>query len=400
MECLKSLLEQNKKNEMLQYFDSKTTMSNEELNLVCVAILKDYKKETDLKYVKLILSFETPNNENSFNLRVRLATLISKNEIIKLFKFAQANDISIKKRSIVPVINFALQLEDTNWIKELYDYANSNKLILDQSVYFNILSYFGNLELGDHFDKVLRDLVTVHEVINEDLSLLIQHYYSFSVQQTKITRRGCCKKCGTVFNQSKMTRRQQFYIKDIIRHNIAGNRRQFIDFVRFIENNQCFLDIDYIIDGANVGYYDQRPDLGGKLNYRNIDRVCKKLSGKKIIFLHEMHNKNNPFVKSWKAQNLVYFTPRGMNDDWFWLFLAIHNLKSRVISNDKICDHFFKCEHNTAFKKWRDLTMVTFNITHSHVNFRFPKNYRNETQYGELKWHIPVHNNMWLCIDN
>ena len=184
---------------------------------------------------------------------------------------------------------------------------------------------FGNKDRSDYFDKIIRDLVTSHEVISENLSLLIQHFYSFSVQQTRITKKGCCKKCGTIFNQTKMSKRQQVYIKDIIKENIAGNRQKFIEFTKMVEQRPEFLDIDFIIDGANVGYFDQRPDLGGKLNYRNIDQVCKKLSGKKLIFLHQMHDINNSFVKSWKQRGIVYFTPGGMNDDWFWLYL-VHNL--------------------------------------------------------------------------
>ena len=50
--------------------------------------------------------------------------------------------------------------------------------------------------------------------------------------------------------------------------------------------------------------------------------------------------------------------------------------------------------------KWRDLTMITFNIVQGVINFKFPKSFRMETQYSELKWHIPVENNTWLCIDN
>ena len=134
MDQLKYLLEQNDKKSMLKLFET-NNFSEEEVNLISVAILKDFNKETDLKCVKQILSLKAPSLENSFNLRLRLATLVDKHEIMKLFKFALVNDISIKKRSIVPLINFAIQTKDDDWIKELYQYATLNDIILDQTVF-------------------------------------------------------------------------------------------------------------------------------------------------------------------------------------------------------------------------------------------------------------------------
>ena len=48
----------------------------------------------------------------------------------------------------------------------------------------------------------------------------------------------------------------------------------------------------------------------------------------------------NTYVDRWKRERLVYLLPRGMNDDWFWLYLGIHNLKSKIVSNDNIGDHY------------------------------------------------------------
>ena len=37
--------------------------------------------------------------------------------------------------------------------------------------------------------------------------------------------------------------------------------------------------------------------------------------------------------------------------------------------------------------KWRDLTMIKFKKSTTGFDFKIP--YRTETQYCELKWHIP-----------
>ena len=49
-------------------------------------------------------------------------------------------------------------------------------------------------------------------------------------------------------------------------------------------------------------------------------------------------------VEDWKARRLLYTTPRGMNDDWFWLYAGVASTQgdrrhSIVVSNDQMrCD--------------------------------------------------------------
>jgi hypothetical protein len=397
MDYLRRCLEENQKNKMISYMNE-NKITEEMANLICVAIINNFSKN-DCKSIESILELPLGKNENTFNLRVRLATFLNKSSVITLYNYAIEYDIKIKKRTISPIIEFAISLEDSSWLRTLYNFAIDTHICLSQTTYLSILNYWGNKNLPREFYYTLKHLVSYHDILDEKISESICHFYTFRVQEAKMTRQHMCKKCNTTFCQKKMTSREQYIIKNIIKESLALNDPRFNNFCDIVSSNH-FEDIEYIIDGANVGYFEQRPDLGGTLSYSNIDKVIRQLPGKKKVFLHEMHDKKNTFLDNWKKQDIVYFTPRGMNDDLFWLYLGIHNIKSKIISNDNIGDHYFKCSHSKSFMKWRDLTMVKFKKMTHGFEFKIPKPYRAETQYSELKWHIPIKNGSWLCIDN
>lgn len=54
--------------------------------------------------------------------------------------------------------------------------------------------------------------------------------------------------------------------------------------------------VDAVIDGANVGYFNQRPDLGGVLDYNQIDRVLQACIARgwrrSVVFLHSKRSEN------------------------------------------------------------------------------------------------------------
>lgn len=398
MEAFRTLFE-NKQKQQMKVFLKENTYTEEMLNLMAVSIIKNYSKDDD-DTIKMILRSKLGETENAMNLKIRLATFLNKDEVIKVYKLMIENNVLIKNRTLSPMIEFAISIDDLDWLNSLYQIVLERDICLTQNTYYSILNYLGNKGLSTEFDSVVKDLVYFHEVISEKIGDILCHFYSFRVQECHIGRNHKCKKCNTVFHQPKMSREEQRFIKETIQFDIVKNNPKFTSFIKFLENRLYITEnVDYIIDGANVGYYEQRPDLGGRLSYKNIDILVNQLQGKKLIFLHSNHDRNNIYVKKWKARNMVYFTPRGMNDDWFWLYFAIHSLKSKIISNDKICDHYYKCFHSKSFMKWRDLTMITFKFSQNRFILKDCKPYRMETQYSQLKWHIPLQNKKWLCID-
>ena len=46
-------------------------------------------------------------------------------------------------------------------------------------------------------------------------------------------------------------------------------------------------------------------------------------------------------VSQWQKEDLLYATPAGANDDWFWIYSTVH-LKCFVVTNDEMRDHHFQ----------------------------------------------------------
>jgi proteinaceous RNase P len=213
-----------------------------------------------------------------------------------------------------------------------------------------------------------------------------------------------CITCGYVLEQRPIFSNQKTILLNIIKNDIAKNHYKFLGFIHKINK---YSKVDYILDGANIGYFKQRPDKGNPISYKNINNVIEHLEKQKksiLLFLHEKHiNDNNYYVKLWNQKNILYITDKGLNDDWFWLYAALNFMDTKVITNDNMCDHYYQCLHQKFFKKWRDLNRVTFNFIKNRVILNIPKPYLIETQQSINGYHIPYNvtadaNISWICV--
>ena len=168
--------------------------------------------------------------------------------------------------------------------------------------------------------------------------------------------------------------------------------------------------MDYIIDGANVGYFGRRPPKD-KLSFQQIDRVIHALMsepssyGKKVLLiLHQRHfkrlsNSQYRIVDAWKRDRILYQTPHRMNDDWFWLYAAVYSSQfvrqPLVITNDQMRDHHFQMLSQRCFLKWRERHVVRFGFSNLYdfrvpPTFWFPLPYSTQIQDSASSWHFPV----------
>jgi ribonuclease P protein 3 len=132
--------------------------------------------------------------------------------------------------------------------------------------------------------------------------------------------------------------------------------------------------LDVVIDGANVGYYEQNFAGAPKhVDYRQIDWVVQhflRLNKTVLLFLHSRHFSHKlmprnaePLVRSWRERGILYSTPPGMNDDWFWMHAALHaGPGTLVLSNDEMRDHHFQMLAARSFVRWKDRHLVHFSF--------------------------------------
>ena len=131
--------------------------------------------------------------------------------------------------------------------------------------------------------------------------------------------------------------------------------------------------IDVVIDGANVGYHEQNFAGAPKhVNYEQIDWIVQHFvqQGKSVLLiLHNRHFARGQMprsaestVQKWK-NHVLYRTPPGMNDDWFWLYAALKSESSDnvlVVTNDEMRDHHFQMLAPRSFLRWKDRHQVHF----------------------------------------
>ena len=152
------------------------------------------------------------------------------------------------------------------------------------------------------------------------------------------------------------------------RTNFSPEKRQ-AEWKRFCDFLLKKGPLDVLIDGANVGFFKQNFASAPKhVDYEQIDWVVQHFtdSGKRVLLvLHERHfgdimpPKYRNLEEKWVKSGVLYKTPRGMNDDWFWLHAAL-KYKSLVLTNDEMRDHHFQMLAPRIFLRWKERHQIHF----------------------------------------
>lgn len=161
------------------------------------------------------------------------------------------------------------------------------------------------------------------------------------------------------------------------------------------EKKERIKALDVVIDGANIGYFKQNFAHAPKhVDYRQIDRVVRNLQkeGKNVLlFLHERHFSRKmmprwaePIVSGWEQDKVLFRTPHGSNDDWFWMHAALWcGRGTMVLSNDEMRDHHFQMLAHRHFLRWKERQQVHFDVeakARRNVVLSYPPSYSRRIQ--------------------
>ena len=357
------------------------------------------------RIIDKLINFE---KEQSFNLSIRLYICMDKHEaIMQLFKIMIDKNISIRKRTISPLVIYAYNTMNQSFNLFLYNLCEEKEIILDEIDYYHQLSLFYKYHDYNHFNTLFSKIILIIDIFSENTARLLSTYFKESNLTTihKTTNR--CEHCKHLIKQHALSELQKDTILDTIKTKMAHNNPKFLDFIKNIDHISGYT---YVLDGANIGYFKHRPDKGNVLSFKNINIVVEYLISKNkkpIIFLNKRHlqtkNKNNQqIINSWKSKNMLYITDRGLNDDWYWLYYSISNSYCKVITNDMMCDHYYELLHQKYFKNWRELHTINYDIVENKIKLNNIKPYLNQTQKKENRYHIPYLKNdiiKWLCVN-
>lgn len=189
-------------------------------------------------------------------------------------------------------------------------------------------------------------------------------------------------------------------------------KSNFKNFMEWIEKKS---DYEAIVDGANIGLYQQNFADGG-FSISQLDNVVRQLYHRNRKWpLVVLHNKRlralqgNPSTRmlldEWFARGILYATPTGSNDDWYWLYAAV-KLKCLLVTNDEMRDHIFELLGSSFFLQWKERHQVHYTFVKGFPKFKMPPKYSILIQESERgTWHVPIaqestdeHLRSWLCI--
>ncbi|XP_038881942.1 proteinaceous RNase P 2-like isoform X2 [Benincasa hispida] len=185
----------------------------------------------------------------------------------------------------------------------------------------------------------------------------------------------------------------------------------FISFQWLEEHNHC----DTIVDGANIGLYQQNFVDSG-FNLPQVEAVVKelcKMSGGNwpLVFWHNKRTRaltdnssHRKVVEEWINKGVLYSTPIGSNDDWYWLYAAV-KLKCLLVTNDEMRDHIFELLGNELFLRWKEKHQIRYTFVKGQLKLEMPPLYSVVIQESETgSWHVPIAGNdselerTWLCV--
>ena len=265
-----------------------------------------------------------------------------------------------------------------------------------------------------------------------------QEYPLKKAEFVEISNESCrCPNCGeelkAMFLTEEERRRVRTALIKIASTNSINQSKNLQDFADWLANQEEFV---YIVDGANVAYNRQDFD-NGKFSYRQIELVVNMLQkehpGERILVvlpypyaqkvvpnsvqhgnrrrLNYLTEEELSILDRLHQDNMIYITPQGSDDDWYWMFCTVNEGRKRpsyVVTNDLMRDHKLAFLEPRPFFRWRSNQVLHFEFSRGATDdapnpetfLMKPEKFPREIQRtSNERWHIPcTDNRAWMCL--
>lgn len=170
-------------------------------------------------------------------------------------------------------------------------------------------------------------------------------------------------------------------------------------YMSWLDNHRDAYNI--IVDGANVGYYKQNyTGAPSHVDYHQINWLLMELQRqgyRPLLILHQRHTNQtttpssfHKLIQQWRDGNLLYESPSGCNDDWFWMYACV-KLRCHIVTNDEMRDHHFQMLSPRWFARWKERHVVHFSFgkwkryDHESTSIGLPPAIETLEQSGEAE---------------
>ncbi|KAJ0973427.1 hypothetical protein J5N97_021386 [Dioscorea zingiberensis] len=287
--------------------------------------------------------------------------------------------------------------------------ARSTAEILEKWFGSEIAAEAGRLEWDV---RVIRDAITMNGGGWHGLGWLGKG--KWRVSWASVGSEGRCSCCSEVLACVDIDQKDTEMFADSVA-SLALARETCSNFRNFQDWLGKHAGFEAIVDGANVGLYQQNfADGGFSLSQLDavVNELYKRSQGKwPLIILHNkrvrvfMENPSDKeLIEAWRAKGVLYTTPSGSNDDWYWLYAAV-KLKCLLVTNDEMRDHIFELLGSNFFSKWKGRHQVKYTFAKGVLVLHMPPSYSVVIQESETgSWHVPIYDKNsgelqrdWLC---
>jgi hypothetical protein len=353
--------------------------------------------------IKYKSQFNTFNfNESNISTFINSFIILIKNEeydfnfidkiLFQEINYLVNNKIDLKYRTLSLLIDFYSEtyLNDIDYkiiqkkrLLELWDYVIKYDIVLNETNYILLIKYCIIFEHGSFIDKIfLRASNYLYYFSNKYLDLLNPYIYKINYDNDgniKIVNQDINIKLKKyIFDENDRLYYCKFFENSIKLQNITS----YNYLVKFLKRT----NLNVVIDGANIGF-----QKGKKINFDTINYIyliLKKKNYNPIICLHKRHLKsvneqNNKIISQWLKNKALFTTPYHVNDDWYWLYMALSIPNCKFVTKDKMKDHYFQLISDSldinnsisSFKFWYKENNINYFISDKQITIYEPLNF-------------------------
>jgi hypothetical protein len=171
---------------------------------------------------------------------------------------------------------------------------------------------------------------------------------------------------------------------------------------RFTELNNLLTDYDFniIIDGGNVGFYNQTYNMEININFVRsiINQIILTTDKYILLIIHQRHqsrikqlNINSRYLK-------IFLSPSNVDDDLFWLYSTLYS-KAYILTNDQSRDNSCMIGYQNEIKQY--LSYYQIKLESNFKQLPILNKYQlinNKIIITNNKIHIKLCTNKLICI--
>lgn len=316
-------------------FDSTTDFSSDIEYLLTLVKVEQY---TELIYTSLIKIY-----------------IKEPTRFLEHYEMMKMNGIPVKRRTLAPIFEHVGELALT-----FFSESKVQGVSLNIEDYCYILSNLKDSSNDFQRAMVVEDMAkNIKGPITVDERNKLIKCLELKMGMPKIPMPFCLLKK----EKEKMLEKMKIYVG----HFYGKNQRVLASITKAMGAFQK-MKYDTVIDGANIGFYKRGSLSGKKICFKqlfNMGAQLTSLGRLPLIILHQHHiDMATPEEKIMIKTNSVpmFIVPKGGDDDWFWLYAALSNPKSLLVTNDEMRNHFHYMNFENEFIDWKTTHVARYDM--------------------------------------